>query len=102
MWWERQIGPTVDCPELPKSSDRQNSKSAHNHGNFGNSRDCDSLIDPSARATLLVFLCLFLVGRTEIAILVEVLLGVLLVLAHVNLEFLFGALTLPPVIPVAT
>ena len=53
------------------------------------------LIDPSALAAILL---LAIVWWTEVAVFIEVLFGIVLVLAHVNLKFAGRAATLPAMI----
>jgi hypothetical protein len=55
-------------------------------------------IHPSAGAAAILFV--LVIGRTEIAILVKVIFGVLIMLFHINLEFFPGTAALPKVITI--
>jgi uncharacterized integral membrane protein len=59
----------------------------------------ETLIYPSA-ACAAAILFVLIVGRAEIAILVKIIFGVLVVLLHVNLKFFAGTATFPAVIAI--
>jgi hypothetical protein len=55
-------------------------------------------VNPSAGAAAIFFV--FVIGRTKIAVLVKIIFGVLVVLLHVNLEFLSSATALPAMVTI--